>query len=168
MAPPPTPQIAPLINLSTADPIAELTAMVTVLRDAVHTLSVQMADHTYGMSQMHTESSDTTHRIWRMERIMLVMCEHGNIDLSNTDLGNITNPSTSAGQCSPVLNFHGLSISRGGGGGRGSVTLSTHSGAHSRELHKSFPTYSIFKRFVARAQSLSKPESRHLSRGRGV
>ncbi|KAN0135969.1 hypothetical protein V8E53_006130 [Lactarius tabidus] len=98
MAPPPTPQIAPLINLSTADPIAELTATVTVLRDAVHTLSVQMADHTYGMSQMRTESSDTTHRIRQMERIMLVMCEHGNIDLSNTDLGNITNPSTSAGQ----------------------------------------------------------------------
>ncbi|KAN0138132.1 hypothetical protein V8E53_004021, partial [Lactarius tabidus] len=52
MAPPPTPQIAPLINLSTADPIAELTATVTVLQDAVHTLSTQMADHTYGMSQI--------------------------------------------------------------------------------------------------------------------
>jgi hypothetical protein len=84
-----------------------------------------------------------------MEQIMLVMCEHSNIDLSNTDLGNVTNLSTSAGQHSPVLNFHGLSISQGRGGGRGSVTSSMHSGAHSRELHKSFPTFSIFKHFVA-------------------
>jgi hypothetical protein len=51
-----------------------------------------------------------------MEQIMLVMCEHGNIDLSNTDLGNLTNPSISAGQHLPVPNFHGLSISWGGGG----------------------------------------------------
>jgi hypothetical protein len=100
-----------------------------------------MADHTYGMSQMHTESSDTAHLMRQMERIMLLMCEHGDIDVSNTDLGNITNLSTSAGQCSPVPNFHGLSISRGGGGGRGSVTLSTHSGAHSRELCESFPIF---------------------------
>jgi hypothetical protein len=56
-----TPQTAPPVDLSTADPIAELTATVTVLQDAVHTLSTQMVDHTYGMSQMHTESSDTTH-----------------------------------------------------------------------------------------------------------
>ncbi|KAN0141875.1 hypothetical protein V8E53_000337 [Lactarius tabidus] len=151
MAPPPTPQTALPVNLSTADPIAELTAMVTVLQDAVHTLSAQMADHTYGMSQMRTESSDTAHLMRQMEQIMLLMCEHGNIDVSNTDLGNITNPSTSAGQRSPVPNFHGLSISRGRGGGRGSATSSTHSGAHS-----------------LCAQSLGKSESRHSLRGRVV
>lgn len=65
-----------------------------------------------------------------LERIVLLMCEHQNIDISSADVGGPAPNTPSTGMPSPLGNFRGLSISRGGGS-RGS---SAQSGGRAGEL----------------------------------
>jgi hypothetical protein len=92
-------------------------------------------------TELRAESGDTNSRVWRLERIMLAMCEQNSTDLTNADIGDLAFPPTAPGIPSPVSNLCGLSISRGRSGG--SPAQSAHSSARSANSGKSSDIYII-------------------------